>query len=409
MKLVKILFVLLFIVSLVVDNINGYLQIQRGIHSDVGIVMRLTVLLICLPSLLKHKHVSRFLIFFVVAFVISILIWSSRNSVNIPFEISSVSKYLYVYFLYAFFSQYWKKMSYNYILNYVTIYALIISTILLCCYALDIGNSTYGGGNYGWGTKGFFKAGNDLGLTMILSLSLACINYFKYNSSTLNFFFITYISFCSILIGSRVCFIMVPAIYIPFCLFLFFSKGKTLSLAMIVLLFMFFLPKMITYIYNQFDTWTIERMTIVSLQNARIGYTELASNYIDSFDGVSFLVGNGLGVYLTSLGSVFGLEAKSAEADFYDVVGPYGYLLGGMLMFFYFFCIFYAFTKYLRKKDRDNLVYFFMFIFFVLIGLLSGHAFSNVLSAPLYAIIAVRTFKQYDCMQLQRSNLKVRK
>ena len=400
-RISRILFVLLFIVSVIVDCVNGYMQTFMGLHTDVGFLLRGTIMLICIPSLIKHPILKKALIPFIFIYVLSLCIWIINNpSVEISVEISKLSKYLYVYFLFAFFYIHWQQLSYKQLLNYISNYATIIAIVLILCYTFNFGISSYGAGNYGWGTQGLFIAGNDLGLTLVLSLIMSCLLYVKFEPTILLLSKIVIIAIGSVLIGTRTCFIMIPLIMISFIIYLAMGGGKkrryVLSFFLIVLL-VYFVPRFVVSIYEQFDTYAMNRLTLESLENARTSFTEPAKQYIASFSGPSYIIGNGYTLYLRWIGADIGIESKSAEADIYDVIGPYGYVFGTVFLLFYISCFLTSIASYFKKKGRDELIYMFAIFVFTGISILSGHALNNVLVAPIFAIIATRVYKKYDC------------
>ena len=404
--------VLLFFVSIVVDSINGLLQAYQNVHTDIGVVLRLSIMLICLPCILKNKNIAHCLLAISLFFVIALFIWAIMYNALIFQEISTFSRYIYVYFLFAYFYYNWNKLSYEHLLCYIANYASLISIILVFSFVTNIGIASYGGGEYGWGTQGFFYAGNDLGLTLMLSLGFSCLYYIKFKPTIMIFLKISLIAIGSVFIGSRTVFILAPLIYFLFVIYISFkAKRKNFYASLIsILILVIIVPRLFNVIYNQLDTFAMNRLTIESLENARTSFTEPAVKYINSLDGISLFIGKGYGIYLNKIGNAIGLESKSAEADVYDVIGPYGYMLGSMFLLFYIVVLFKAFFAILQKKSIDNITYCSLYVIFSAIAVTAGHALTNVMAAPIVAILSVRILKKCDSVVYEPSEImKIKK
>ena len=145
-----------------------------------------------------------------------------------------------------------------------------------------------------------------------------------------------------------------------------------------------------TKIYSQLDDWTIQRFEMESMQDARSYLKESAVDYIGKMDGISLLVGRGYGKLSNHVAQgimTADYESKSVEADWHEMIGSYGYLLGGLIILFYIYMCFKSYRLYKYDKSIDNLSYLAITLLFVTIAYFAGHAFSNVLVAPIYAIV----------------------
>ena len=165
---------LLFVFSVIIDSINGYLQIQREIVTPIGLLFRITVMGLVISVLARRYKITSYL--FISIFIVSLFcsIWSILYGASFFEEFSVLTRIAYtplmIYFFYNTREYYDKERLYKYISNY----GLIISVLIIFSFVFGIGNSSYDSDYTSFGTKAFFRAGNDLGLTIVFSLKIAC-------------------------------------------------------------------------------------------------------------------------------------------------------------------------------------------------------------------------------------------
>ena len=143
-------------------------------------------------------------------------------------------------------------------------------------------------------------------------------------------------------------------------------------------------------VYNLLDDWTLERFEIESMEGAREILKEAALEHIEKFDGVELFTGKGYSSMGRSISATIGYtaEEKGAEADWAEMVGSYGYLIGGIFILFYIYFIFIGLINFLKYKNLENFILLFLVFLFVAIGYLAGHAMNNSMTAPLIAVVA---------------------
>lgn len=401
----NLVFILLFIVSIIVDNVNGILQ-DMGLYTPIGAIFRIGILAFLLPCFLRLTGNQRYFLYYVllitILFLVGLGFWTINNyTINTMVEIDAFIRLMYFYAVIAYFLVYVRNSS---ALKYVEYYVLTISAIVLISFITGIGNASYGE-TYGFGMKGYFIAGNDLGLSMVLSLLLLSISYFdRLNlKNILKLFVIVLACFA---LGSRVG--MLGSILIIFYLsfyyiFLYSPKIQSLqsSFKKILLSLFVFLTIILTlgWIYNNaFDAYAKKRLTSKSLSSARSVLTEPAKRKIRDFSTTELFIGGGQVALLSKVANDNNLfmERRAIEADYWEIIGSYGYFLGGMIYSIAVFPIMFSLFSYYHNRTLTTLTLLLFFCLFCMIGFLAGHAIKNLMVAPVFAYAMSALFNKFD-------------
>ena len=378
----------IFFISIIVDNINGFLQIQKGIHLPIGVVYRLSIIVLLLISM--RKVLINKIILVSIILIPILLYWMSCNYSDIQNECMHLSDITYLYLFVCYFFYNIDKIKIDKLINYISLYGTLIGIILSVCFILGIGNHSYGE-DYGFGTKAFFKAGNDLSLTLIYTLVFTIIYYLNYSSSVINLGRCFIICMGAILVGSRVGMVLSTIIMFFFLFYICFSRKTTFLIKILMIFMLLFIPYLLFYIYSKMDSYALSRLTLESVTNARTGLTIIAINHIESFDGISLLIGEGASSLFRKVANTRGMslgEERVVEADIYEIIGSYGYFMGIFILFLFFYICWKAFKLWMKYKNTSNFMLFVLSFLFVFIGALAGHAIKNVMIAPIYGIMA---------------------
>ena len=327
-------------------------------------------------------------------YIIALPLWGIFYNAHIITELDAFTRILYFLLLIIFFNYYGQYFPTLWIIRLTCNYGLCIAGLLIFSFVTGITNYSYGE-DYGFGVKSFFMAGNDLGLTMILSLifnGLACF----YSSTLFSLLRLVCVAIGCFLIGSRVG--MIGCIsFVLFDLFYYFihrshsRKDQIKKLLLFMLLIITFFWKGITVvsnIYNSFDAYTLEKFTIEGMANARTVLTNAAVEHMERFDCIGLLIGHGASTLYQDVAHNVGADTtqRAVEADYYDIIGSYGYLLGGIIILFFVSFLIIAYKRFLKNKGFGYMSLFLLFLFFIIASLFAGHAIKNVMAASLYAI-----------------------
>lgn len=377
--------ILIFVLSVFVDNLNGYFQIQKGIFLPIGVLYRIIVLAILFLSLIRYVNNSASLLLLPFLIIILLFVWDVQYSIDFFYEIESLFRlyYLYLFILYFRTCHYDKSLIYK----YISIHGFLVSLVIIFCFVFKVGNNSYGE-YYGFGTKGFFIAGNDLGISVVFSLVYSFLYYILYKRTIFSIFCTLVIVCGSILIGSRVGIIL--SLLISLCFFvyiLFILKNQSAILKLtLALLMLIVMPLFLIEIYNLFDEYTLNRMTVESIRSARGNLIYVAKQYIDSFTDLSSLVGKGTQNLYRFVGENITGGEKSVESDYYDLVGGYGYGVAYLIYAYFVYYVVVSLYRFWRNKNVESFSIFMLTFMFLFVGYLAGHAMRNVMLAPLYAV-----------------------
>ena len=378
-----LLFVLF--VSILIDNINGYLQVKYDVYSYVGVVFRLIVFFILLKYVLRHKIALSISILITFSLFSLFVSWNYLYNTSIVKEIDQISNILYLYLFVIYFFYEGPRFEARKIFKYVHYYGFTIALIIVICFIFDIGNKSYGE-DYGFGTKGFFKAGNDLGLSLIFTLCFSFLYHKKYSDNNYTLLRSLLIAISCVLIGSRAGMILSFVITLYYLIYLGYSRSK--YRVFVVFIVVILMPYMLFKLYSLFDEYTLNRLTLEGFSSARIDLVIIAKQHIDSFDEISFVIGKGASSLLRYVGNSYNYgEYRAVEQDYYEIVGSYGYGISVLIFSPFIFETLCALNKWFKQSNLDNSFYLMMSVLFLLIGYLAGHAIKNVMLAPLYGIL----------------------
>ncbi len=371
---------------------------KLGISTPISVLFRTLILGMVVLTLLKNRNFKKRGFLALSVSLLALAIWTVIYNASLVFEISYLIRLFYIPIIMIFFVEntkyYDKPQLYQYIINY----GIVISMIIIVTFVLGVGNYSYGEGEYGFGMKGFFKAGNDLSMTIVFCLCFSIIYYLKYESSFFNIAKCVSISLGGVLIGSRVGMVLCPIILGCFMLYLFlFSRAipfiiRSLLLAALVL----FSFRMAFCVLDQLDSYALARFEMDNIESARTLLTDGAQKHIDSYDGIDLIVGRGDQALLSSVANDMGLDIseRDVEADWYELIGSCGYGLGWLYLFIYYLFSFNCLKCFVKKRNMEAFVVFMLSLMFIIIGYLAGHAIKNVMVAPLMGVVAYVTYNR---------------
>ena len=278
------------------------------------------------------------------------------------------------------------------IINFIVNYGLIISILIIFSFLTGWGGRTFKK-EYGFGTTSWFIAGNDLGITMLLSL-ICCLYFLFFVNKKYKILKFLSIFIGTVLVGTRSAIagsIIVILILLYYYSFIYKAKNKLIKSITIFSIIPFFIYSCILIgltLYSQFDDYALNKFTLESVQSGRSYLIEPAVKHIKNFNSFEIFIGKGSSsLYNAVATQVFGDndEQKTVEADIYETFGAYGFLLGivTILPLYYFFIK--SIKQFIHKMSLFNLCIFLMTSSYILIGFLGGHCLKNSMSAPIYA------------------------
>ena len=404
LRRIKQLLVLIFQVSILVDLISGFCQVQLHTYIPICPLLRVIIMaaIIYLLSIRATSTIIRLpliqFLFFLIASSIWVLIYGfePNNSVNIGIEIESFSKILYFLLMLDFFIVYRKEIERLDPLRIISIYGLLISAAVVISFLTGFGNETHNM-NYGFGSKSYFKGGNDLGLTILYTAvvsSLYLMSRFEWRRAVI----LLIISSGAILIGSRVGLIGIFSwltMLIYYIVFIYRPHSQRLRIKLHhfkpIILFIYIIGAWVVsyYLLATFDDFMLYKYSSTGLRTARTLLTDPAEIYISKFYWYEAAFGKGVASLYYFVAQSIGawIDYRMVEADFHELLGGYGFIGFVVIIspFFYFF--FKALKRYFSHPNFTLFAILFVTASFLVIAYVAGHCLRNTMVAPIYAYI----------------------
>lgn len=396
----KILF-LIFPASIVVDLLNGFMQLRLGIHLPIGQLYR--IIIICI--LIKHIYVNRntlslllYLLGIISVFCIALTSWTFESTFSIQIEINNFIRIIYFILMILFFISNQNKIKNIDIYAFVLNYGFIIGSCILFSFITGFGHHSYGE-DYGFGTKSYFKAGNDLSLTLLYSAALSSI-YIYNNTKISNLIKYIIIILGCILVGTRTG--IIGAVFIAtisYLYYIYFHRThnqkerihKSIILLISIPLLTYVVYIIVMTIYDIFDQYTLDRFTLESIFSAREALIDGAKSHIKTFDGLDILLGKGVLPLFESVAiyNNMGNDQRAVEADYYEIIGSYGYMFGWIVIFPFIWFALWSTYKYIKRPNLQTFWLAFIFWSFLYLSYSAGHGIKNTMLPPIYAFAVI--------------------
>lgn len=400
---------IIFFVSIVVDNINGYLQ-DIDVNTPIGILYRGTILFLLSSLLLKKKcsYLKLTFYFIIVLYLLFIPIWAYFSY---GFAFSSEMIYLFriIYFalMLVYFDTIEIETNYMFLIKCVYRSSVTLSVLNIICYILDIGIRSYGE-DFGFGLKAFYSDGNSLALYMICSVPLV-IWYTFLNLKLFNLLGALIVTLGTFLIGTRAA--ILGCVISWLCISVYFlikkdsyfkeSIHKKFSLCILLLGFLCYSTFTVISFITAYDEYTYDKFTVNSAISSRKALIDLGKHIIYNRSDYSFFIGNGFSGGSYELGQVYssGREIKIIEADNYDLLLNFGFLYGGILILMHMIFLFYVFIKpFIYISNSLSFTLLIIGLLWYGASVVAGHGFFNTMLVPLIGVSIVLSKKclNYD-------------
>ena len=334
-------------------------------------------------------------LFFILAFPLWIIISGIEpgGGYSLGVEIESLSKILYFFIIVTFFIIYAKEIGQFKPLKVISHYGFVIAVAVIISFVTGYGNYTYGV-DHGFGTKSYFKAGNDLGLT-ILYTSVASSLYIFSHFGWKRVLIALTISLSAILVGSRVALIGIAlwvTILLYYIVFIYrpsdSSMRKRLRFYKPVIISGYILCVVgaIKFLLSVFDNYMWAKYTADAMMSARSLLTAPAEEYISNLDWFEFAFGRGVSSIYYHVAQSLGTYStyRMIEADFHELLGGYGLVGFLVLIFPFLYFMLKAIKRYFTHPDFTLFTVLFVTASFLAVAYSAGHCIRNTMVAPIY-------------------------
>lgn len=400
---------MLFYISIIIDLINGYLQLAQGIQLPIGQFFRIILLLMLIYSIRsinKKNSYNEYVKIWIVSWLICFSFWIISSAYGFQYfslaiEINDMLRILYLWICILFFLSYKDNFNSLLILNAISNYGFIIASCIIISFITGFGHYSYGE-DYGFGTKSWFIAGNDLGTTLIMCILTSSILIIR-KLSIFNLIRFGFTIVGSVLIGSRVGIIgsiIILVYWLTYYITIYRPdkinrKPYIISIICFAPIVVYSIIIFVKFIYSSLDTYALARLSFEGIGSARESLSGYASEYINKLSGISILFGQGVSslyYYIARIGGFY-TDYKSAEADIFDTIGSFGFLFGLYTLAPFFWWTIKSIKLYFQSKSYITSSIFLVCILFIGIGTLSGHCIKNTMAAPIYAFYISLLYK----------------
>ncbi|MEZ9324224.1 O-antigen ligase family protein [Vibrio cyclitrophicus] len=374
------LYFLLLIPILLVDSINGALLL-KGIPIPISSVYKLLLLIVIVTTIVRRE-----LFWCVLILIISMILYYTVSYNSDPFvEFSYVSKTLYfiLCYIFTFTVRYSLNIKHYILLKRAVFVSVVVLSVNIYLGVAGFGFSTYGASSVaegqGFGIKGYFFAGNELGAILVALYPLVVVifakNIFKLVIINLNFIIIAG------LIGTKTAFlgIFILSLYSIFKN----NEGGKIKWAFVfvtlILVLLYVHEAILTYIEPRLGTLTFylnDRGLLFLILSGR----NLFFNNIMDF----YLANATIGDLLLGFGQAYSVDNfKSAEMDFPDLFVRYGFVFTSIIYTTLGVYVFKVLN--LVGSSEKNI---FIVTFFVLFGIsnIAGHVLTSAMFVPIFSI-----------------------
>ncbi|EIX4875194.1 O-antigen ligase family protein [Vibrio vulnificus] len=402
LKLNKIeVFFFLMSLSIFVDLLNGAVS-YFNIGAPISILYKVFILALCFAILMKNKlHIG--LVYYSIIVYIVFLTLLNESEVNPKYLLLGISNSIKlimpfivchaVYYLLKEVSLENRSKYYERFLKWNFLFLFIGVSLGF----LSIGNSTYGDGEAGIGTKGLFIAGNEVGACFIL-LFLALTLWKIERKSAYPFVLVLTGVVLAISISSKTT-IIASMIVLAISLGWYskFSNAniivRTLLVVIIVSSFAYFV-----FLFFNDENEFIKRLLFKYSEGDLItviwsGRNDFIFNLISigNFDAVTVLFGHGIGETASSI------QKYSSEVDPFDVYYWYGVILLIVISTLHFLMVLKSRSRLSKlKESKNSIVYscYYVNVIMLFLAFLSGHIWFSGMLGVLWG--AINGFSRHE-------------
>ena len=395
----------IFLSQLLVDAANGFFQEILNYHSLFPSIYK-TLLFVFLLYFIRRNNIGgKFFICLMTLYIIPFFFQMINGDLlSLKQEIAALIKLLYPYLLLNFILRFQSFISADKLLKILCIYGILAGIVILFSNFLGIqGSSAL---IYGYGTKGIFRAGNDIGLIIFFSLLLviylgvkekklfwficASILIFSlFNLGTMTGLFVT--SFACAIFSLMLIFYRFKDLHVPFYCRSFLLVC-TVAFAFLAIHQISSIINYNDYMANKFNSFLsgrsrgeLPRLSVDIFRQSTVSQKLFGfSNY--KFQRKLYYSAYSENIYLSENSDV-----RTPELDFHEMILSYGIIYGTLLLVFPIFLTLKSIISFLRRGTFLEFTISMISAALLLHGILAGHVLFVYticgLRFPLYAYL----------------------
>ena len=395
-------FVLFF--PVLIDAVNGYLSLEGGRESSLlATLYKGTILVYSFKYVLRSRYSSLIKSLFGVY-----LCCFFYQSFCYGASLSDFIRIIYPFFVAGLCLTHSKLKDTKTCYNYLLAYGVVAALIIIFCSFTGFGYNQYGALI---GNRGLFRAGNDIGLAMLL---LNCIAIYMYQHTNKICYLV-----CFLLLSSACLLIATTAgitgtflIFLGVTISVFLIKNKdyrpVISIKIGLILFVCFVVtyvfsflidsiQSVDYLSNKFEN-VETRFTESSGRSVLIESAQMAFQRFSFFDWV-FGASNFYHYFIGE--KLLGTKMlASAEVDFYDMIGSYGIVCTVLLIFFPIKYVWLSIVSYYKSRSIELFWILWINMLFISCAFYAGHAFTAITPFTIFMVVNSLNFYKRKNMKL---------
>lgn len=391
--------------SIFVDLGNGIIQMVVGSNLSIGVLYRGVFLICLLPFLYNRNSVLKyFLTSIVFLFVINNVYWLfSQKHYSLMFEVTSISKVLYLYIITHFYCVFFNKIQLDRLINYTIYFGSIAGGAIVFSFFTGISIKTYG--DYAFGVKSFFQAQNDVSLSLLIILAFSIYLLLLKKSFFYLIVSVVITSGC-VFLGTRTGIAGSILIWILLIGRAVIVNNKDLRLSKLLRFILFFVGTVVVVVAI---FYLIELI--------------LNSNYLLRKFSLEIFTGSGPRGFLVESGIktiksgsffdlIFGLgkygfykenhyigwlnygEMLAVEVDYLDMVGSYGIILGVLILIFPIIVLLLGIHNFFKYKLLFDFTLLVSMVVYVGHSFFAGHAIASPLVSTIISVVILLILKR---------------
>lgn len=386
-----------------IDMLNGYVQNIMRLSSPIGQLFRGLIILYTFRYIYNPKAplFSSLSILALVLYAFAVPIWLLSEPVfYFGTDITYFIRIIYYLSVVSYFWKFRNEFNLRLLSKFMNNAAIISALSLVFCLITGMGVQTYEVFDVKIGTRGFFTAGNDVGLFMNICLIATIVNLKYYN--TFRQIIIIFLTFCAnIAISTRVGIVGSAIIMLIFFYQLMTKrlpgmkiKKGLMAFTKILLLVSVASVTVVLIDFIQNNDYLLNRFNFDNPVNSRALLLDAGNKAIEDMDGQQYIIGRSYSGSMFNIAinigrGVYENNQKAVEAEFHDTISAYGYVLGGIIILLFLIPVIYGIKLYLRKKTFLRFWNVIGLVLFTGIAYNAGHAYTNAMVFPMMSVIFI--------------------
>lgn len=392
----RLVMIYILFISVIADITYGVFTYVGLETIRISLLYRVVIIALFLVVILRRRDFEAWFIRAItVILLICFVFWiSTLSSVNIGLNLIYILLTLFPMIVTMLIyhclelgdaqGQDWSEFAFKCIINY----GIVASVTLYFTLITGIGQQTYG--DWAFGYKAFFTGGNDIGLTLLLSLCLAWRSFWI-NERLWDIFVVFFITGGILIIGSRASYGGAAAVSMFFSLALMFKQSNYLKIKFYKMAVVLGIGSIsyfvVSLVIENIDDLAFQVQMVTELLEgtspreslARAGDEVIANRSLlyDIFgQGTNFWY-HLHDVYFLGESAPIGprgVPFKMVEADFNDLIGLYGFVFGSLVLLYHVCYAGLSFRLYFQTKNIPSIALVLAITMYIFHGLAAGHA-----------------------------------